>query len=346
MEKYRTNKNKQIEESGITPAPQIKALLGMIKTSEPPDEIRLNVMRAAREKLEKRPFRQKLIGKVRLYFTKRRLGLEVNASERLEVYSLLVITLFLITVGSSAAYYQLFQPLTVKPSISQSNFTNKPQINNIDKTNVSSSPKDTISSKTEPSTIINQPDKVVENIKPPLKKAIPRESSSTFILPEDVTSPNKSKTYLETKEQDSLALNNTQILENPESTNSITRSKSDPLDPSAKTTTVNETADLASMKTIYVKDLGMDDWSIMLRNEIIVAIEKSNQWQFAEKENADVAFRLNKKGDLLLVNREGTILWLNSNLTGEKLAPKKAAQQILKEVKEATKNLASKPIKK
>ncbi|MFY9225251.1 MAG: hypothetical protein WAQ98_21435 [Blastocatellia bacterium] len=360
MEKYKTN-DKQTKESVITPDPQIKALLGMIKTPEPSDEIRLNVMRIAKEKLQKRPLRQKLIGKVKLYFTKRRLGIEINTSEKLTVYSMVFITVFLIATSSGAAYYQFFQPLTVNNDSSSNpvnnlmpsnstNYVNK-DVNNTNKQPFLSNSKDNIAPNSVSNTINNQSTKTVKPIretKLPTQQAT-KQSPPTFTLPEDLTPNEETKTYLETIEKDSLAQNNLPMIENPGHPDSITRSKTDTSSTIPKTTTtneINETADLASMKTIYVKDLGIDDWSVTLRNEIIVAIEKSNQWQFAEKENADVAFRLNKKGELLLVNREGAILWLNSNLTNEKLAPKKAAQQILKEVKEATKNFASKFIKK
>jgi len=354
MEKYKTN-DKQTKESVITPDPQIKALLGMIKTPEPSDEIRLNVMRLAKEKLQKRPLRQKLIGKVKLYFTKRRLGVEINTSEKLTIYSMVFITIFLIATSSGAAYYQFFQPLTVNND-SMSNpvnnlipatntvYVNK-DVNNTGKQIFSLTPKDNTAPNSVSNTINNQSTKTVKPTKEtklPTQQAT-KQSSSTFTLPEDLTTNEETKTHLETIEKDSLAQNNLPIIENPDS---ITRSKRDILGTTAKTITANENANLTSMKTIYVKVLGIDNWSVTLRNEIIVAIENSNQWQFAEKENADVAFRLNKKGELLLVNREGAILWLNSNLTNEKLAPKKAAQQILNEVKEATKNFAFKFIKK
>lgn len=357
MKKYKTT-DKQTKESAITPDPQIKALLGMIKTPEPPNEIRLIVMRLAKEKLKKRPLRQKLIGKVKLYFTKRRLGVEINTSEKLTVYSMVFITVFLIATSSGATYYQFFQPLTDKRSFSVSNPINKlkstnkiTDVNNGDKQVLSVSSKNNIPSDNEPKPIDSQSTKTVKpnrETKLPTQEAT-KQSSSTFTLPEDLTTNEKTKTHLETIEKDSLAQNNLPIIENSGHPDSITRSKTDIPGTTAKTTManeINENADLASMKTIYVKDLGIDDWSVTLRNEIIVAIEKSNQWQFAEKENADVAFRLNKKGELLLVNREGAILWLNSNLANEKLAPKKAAQQVLKEVKEATKNFASKSINK
>jgi len=357
MEKYKTN-DKQTKESVITPDPQIKALLGMIKTPEPSDEIRLNVMRLAKEKLQKRPLRQKLIGKVKLYFTKRRLGVKINTSEKLTVYSMVFITVFLIATSSGAAYYQFFQPLTVNND-SMSNpvnnlipatntaYVNK-DVSNTGKQIFSLPPKDNTAPNSISNTINNQSTKTV---KPTKETKLPtqqttKQSSSTFTLPEDLTTNEETKTHLETIKKDSLTQNNLPIIENSGQPDSITRSKRDVLGTTAKATTANKNANLTSMKTIYVKDLGIDDWSVMLRNEIIVAIEKSNQWQFAEKENADVAFRLNKKGELLLVNREGAILWLNSNLTNEKLAPKKAAQQVLNEVKEATKNFASKFIKK
>lgn len=347
MEKYKIN-DKQTKESAITPDPQIRALLGMIKTPEPPDEIRLNVMRLAKEKLQKRPLRQKLVGKVRLYFTKRRLGLEVNTSEKLTVYSLAVITICLITISGSAAYHQLSQPLMANQNVSKPDFTNNSKLVNDteDKTKISSSPKETTFPKNETNTSFNHLNKAIDSVKLPTKKTTTKQPSPTFTLPEDSSTPDRPNTNLETNEQDSLAQNNFQPLENPESTNPPTRSKTDLSNTSPKNTAINEIADLASMKTIYVKDLGIDNWSVMLRNEMIVAIEKSKQWYFAEKENADAAFRLNKKGELLLVNREGSILWLNSNLTNEKLTPKKAAQQVLKEVKEATKNFASKSINK
>jgi hypothetical protein len=357
MEKYKIN-DKQTKESAITPDPQIRALLGMIKTPEPPDEIRLNVMRLAKEKLQKRPLRQKLIGKVKLYFTKRRLGVEINASEKLTVYSMVFIAVFLIATSSGAAYYQFFQPLTDKRSFSVSNPINKlkstntiTDVNNGDKQVLSVSSKNNIPSDNEPKPIDNQSTKTVKSTretKLPTQQAT-KQSSSTFTLPEDLTPSKKPKTHSEEVEKDSLAQNNLQIIDNPGINNSATRSKTDTSSTIPKTTIaneINEIADLASMKTIYVKDLGIDNWSVMLRNEMIVAIEESKRWHFAEKENADVAFRLNKKGELLLVNREGNILWLNSNLTSEKLTPKKAAQQVLKEVKEATKNFASKSINK
>lgn len=350
MEKYKIN-DKQTKESAITPDPQIRALLGMIKTPEPPDEIRLNVMRLAKEKLQKRPLRQKLVGKVRLYFTKRRLGLEVNTSEKLMIYSLAVITICLITISGSAAYHQLSQPLMANQNASKPDFTNNSKLVNDteDKTKISSSPKETTFPKNETTTTSNHPNKAIDNVKLTTKKAIRKQPSLTFTLPEDLTPSKKPKTHSEEIEKDSLAQNNLQIIDNPGINNSATRSKTDTSSTIPKTTIaneINEIADLASMKTIYVKDLGIDKWSVMLRNEMIVAIEESKQWHFAEKENADVAFRLNKKGELLLVNREGSILWLNSNLTNEKLTPKKAAQQVLKEVKEATKNFASKSINK
>lgn len=361
MEKYKTT-DKQTKESVITPDPQIKALLGMIKTPEPSDEIRLNVMRLAKEKLQKRPLRQKLIGKVKLYFTKRRLGVKINTSEKLTVYSMVIITIFLIAICSGATYHQFFQPLASKNSFSASNSINNlmptnntnylnKDVSNTGKQLFSLTPKDNTTPNSVSNTLNNQSTKTVKSTretKLPTQQAT-KQSSSTFTLPEDLTTDEETKTHLETIEKGSLTQNNLPIIENSGHPDSITRSKRDIPGTTAKTTTaneINENADLTSMKTIYVKGLGIDNWSITLRNEIIVAIEKSDQWQFAEKENADVAFRLNKKGELLLVNREGAILWLNSNLTNEKLTPKKAAQQILNKVKEATKNFASKFIKK
>lgn len=134
MNSNKNNRHSIDEHSDIPQDLQIKALLSTIHTSAPSDNLRQKVLCEAKKHLEQRTILEKILGYIKLYFQKRKLGIKPGRKETRVIYSLVLTG---ILIGCSSIFISSYFN-SQSPSLD----------NNLTAKNISSTPIKTLEENT------------------------------------------------------------------------------------------------------------------------------------------------------------------------------------------------------